>query len=115
MPKPYPPEFRRRALDLVASGRTVVEVAELLGIAQARGPRRAGESMLKWGDGEVHGDFRSPGDASRMSRSPSTHGPNTRTWCAAQADPDQVVTHRPGEMRLGDPEPPGSVDDLREL
>ena len=35
MPKPYPPEFRRRALDLVASGRTVVEVAELLGIAQS--------------------------------------------------------------------------------
>ena len=35
MPKPYPPEFRRRAMDLVASGRTVVEVAELLGIAQS--------------------------------------------------------------------------------
>lgn len=27
MPKPYPPEFRRRARELVASGRTVVEVA----------------------------------------------------------------------------------------
>jgi transposase-like protein len=35
MPKPYPPEFRRKALDLVASGRTVVEVVELLGIAES--------------------------------------------------------------------------------
>jgi putative transposase len=35
MPKPYPPEFRRKALDLVGSGRTVVEVAELLGIAES--------------------------------------------------------------------------------
>ena len=35
MPKPYPPEFRRKALDLVASGRAVVEVAELLGIAES--------------------------------------------------------------------------------
>lgn len=31
MPEPYPPEFRRRALDLVASGRTVREVAASLG------------------------------------------------------------------------------------
>jgi transposase-like protein len=45
MPKPYSPEFRRRALDLVASGRAVVEVAELLGIAQSclvRTPARGG-------------------------------------------------------------------------
>jgi transposase-like protein len=35
MAKPYPPEFRRKALDLVASGRTVVEVAELPGIAES--------------------------------------------------------------------------------
>ena len=35
MPKPYPPEFRRRALDLIASGRTVREVAASLGIAES--------------------------------------------------------------------------------
>jgi putative transposase len=35
MPRPYPPEFRQRALDLVRSGRSVAEVAELLGIAQS--------------------------------------------------------------------------------
>lgn len=34
MPKPYPPEFRR-ALDLVASGRTVRDVAASLGIAES--------------------------------------------------------------------------------
>ncbi len=28
VPKPYPPEFRRRALDLVASGGAVRDVAE---------------------------------------------------------------------------------------
>ena len=34
MPKPYPPEFRRKAIP-VASGRSVVEVADLLGIAES--------------------------------------------------------------------------------
>jgi transposase len=31
--KGYPPEFRRRALDLIASGRKVVDVARDLGIS----------------------------------------------------------------------------------
>lgn len=35
MPKPYPPEFRRRALDLVAGGRTVRDVAASLGVAES--------------------------------------------------------------------------------
>lgn len=35
MPKPYPSEFRRRVLDLVESGRSVREVAALLGIAES--------------------------------------------------------------------------------
>jgi transposase-like protein len=30
--RPYPPEFRRRALDLVESGRTVRDVAASLGL-----------------------------------------------------------------------------------
>ncbi|MEH0420764.1 transposase [Streptomyces sp. B21-083] len=33
MPHGCPPEFRRKVLDLVASGRTVAEVARLLGIS----------------------------------------------------------------------------------
>jgi putative transposase len=35
MPRPYPPEFRRRALDLVESGRTIRDVASSLGIAES--------------------------------------------------------------------------------
>lgn len=35
MPKPYPPEFRRRALDLLESGRSVRDVAGSLGIAES--------------------------------------------------------------------------------
>jgi putative transposase len=35
MLRPYPPEFRQRALDLVRSGRPVPEVAMLLGIAES--------------------------------------------------------------------------------
>lgn len=35
MPKPYPPEFRRRALDLLASGRSVRDVAASLSIAES--------------------------------------------------------------------------------
>lgn len=35
MPRPYPSEFRERALELVRLGRTVVDVAATLGIAQS--------------------------------------------------------------------------------
>lgn len=35
MPKPYPPQFRRAALDLLASGRAVRDVAASLGIAES--------------------------------------------------------------------------------
>ena len=35
MPRPFLQEFRQRALELVRSGRSVVEVAVLLGIAQS--------------------------------------------------------------------------------
>ncbi len=36
----YPPEFRRKVLDLVASGRPIAEVAEVLGISA--------ESVYTW-------------------------------------------------------------------
>jgi transposase-like protein len=35
MPAPKPPEFRRRALDLVESGEPVVQVARNLGISES--------------------------------------------------------------------------------
>ena len=36
MPKGYPPEFRRRVIDLVEAGRRVAEVAADLGISDQR-------------------------------------------------------------------------------
>ena len=33
MPKPYPPEFRRKVLDLLAAGRSVASLAEDLGVS----------------------------------------------------------------------------------
>lgn len=35
MPTSYPPEFRRKVLNLLAAGRSVTEVAEALGISGA--------------------------------------------------------------------------------
>ena len=40
MPRPYPPEFPRRALDLAGSGRTIRDVALSLGIA--------GSCLYRW-------------------------------------------------------------------
>lgn len=34
MPRSYPPDFRRRVLDLVASGRKLAVMAQLLGISE---------------------------------------------------------------------------------
>ncbi|MFH8470631.1 helix-turn-helix domain-containing protein [Streptomyces sp. NPDC017991] len=33
VPRSYPPEFRRKVPDLVASGRRIAEVAQILGIS----------------------------------------------------------------------------------
>jgi transposase-like protein len=33
VPRSYPPEFRRRVLDLVEAGRPIAQVAEMLGIS----------------------------------------------------------------------------------
>jgi len=34
MPKSYPPEFRRKVLDLLDAGRKVVEVVAVLGVSE---------------------------------------------------------------------------------
>jgi transposase-like protein len=46
MPRPYPPEFRQRAPDLVHSGRSVVKVAQLLGIAESCLYRRTKQDLI---------------------------------------------------------------------
>lgn len=55
MPRPYPLEFRQRALDLVRSGRPVAEVAELLGIDHPRGPRKPVHLLGFYLQGEERG------------------------------------------------------------
>jgi transposase-like protein len=90
MPRPYPPEFRQRALDLVRSGRSVPEVAGLLGIAQSclyrwkqqdlidRGsrPRRDGPSpRSSWRHGRGSVTLR------RRTRSSAGQRPRSRRWC----------------------------------
>ena len=53
MPRPYPPEFRQRALDLVRSGRSVAEVAGLLGIAESY--------LYRWKNQDLTGRGLKPG------------------------------------------------------
>jgi putative transposase len=65
VPRPCSPEFRRRALDLVASGRTVRDVAASLGVAESclygwksrdlvdRGPKRGTASTESAAPGEA--------------------------------------------------------------
>jgi transposase-like protein len=59
VPRPYPPEFRRRALDLVASGRTVRDVAASLGVAES--------CLYGWKSREMVDRGLKPGTASNES------------------------------------------------
>ncbi|WP_185028572.1 transposase [Actinomadura coerulea] len=59
VPKPYPPEFRRRALDLLESGRSVRDVAAALGIAESclhRWKRREGGVQRPLRGHAAHGE-----------------------------------------------------------
>lgn len=40
MPQPYPPEFRRKVLDLLAAGRSVASIAVDLGLS--------GQTIYNW-------------------------------------------------------------------
>lgn len=59
MPKPYPPQFRRRALELVESGRTVRDVAASLGIAES--------ALHRWRRRDLVDQGRKPGPSSSES------------------------------------------------
>ncbi len=59
MPKAYPPEFRRRALDLVQAGRSVVQVAADLGISQG--------CLYSWRKQELIDTGRIPGVSSAQA------------------------------------------------
>jgi transposase-like protein len=71
MPRPYSPEFRQRALDLVRSGRPVPEVARLLGIAESCLYRWKRQDLidrgLKPGTGHFHQPAGHPGRGCQQS------------------------------------------------
>ena len=70
MPKPYPPEFRRCALDLLATGRTVRDVASPLGIVQSCLHRWKSQNLIDRG-------LKIPRPARRSSQLRSRHaGPH---------------------------------------
>lgn len=52
MPAAKPPEFRRRALDLVAGGEPVVQVAKNLGISESCLPRWMSPTRIDAGQAE---------------------------------------------------------------
>lgn len=56
MPRSYPPEFRRKVLDLIASGRKVAEVAQLLGISD--------QTIYAWRRQDLIGTGQLPGTIS---------------------------------------------------
>ena len=80
MPRPYPPKFRQRALDLVRSGRSVPEVAGLLGIAES--------CLYRWKRQDLIDRGLEPGTQPGWSpRSWSRHGRRSATWRREQDPP----------------------------
>jgi transposase-like protein len=59
MPRPYPPEFRRRALDLAGSGRSIRDVAASLGIAES--------CLYRWRHRDLAGRGLKPGSTAEES------------------------------------------------
>ncbi|MDV6271005.1 transposase [Rhodococcus globerulus] len=53
MPRRYPPEFRRKVLDLLRSGRTVAEVAAGLGVTE--------QTIYNWRNQELIDTGQKPG------------------------------------------------------
>jgi putative transposase len=79
VPKPYPSEFRRRALDLVASGRTVRDVAATLGIAES--------CLYRWKSQDL---------IDRGLKHPTPEAVESAALCAAQ----QRITELENEVKI---------------
>jgi transposase-like protein len=71
MPRSYPPEFRRRVLDLVASGRKVAEVAQLLGVSD--------QTIYNWRRQHLIDTGQIPGTTSSDQAEPAA----ARRWMAS--------------------------------
>jgi len=70
MPAPTPPEFRRRALDLVAQGEPVAQVARNLGISESCLRRWMGQDAVDAGrkEGLTSGEKRELVELRRKNR-----------------------------------------------
>lgn len=70
MPKPYPAEFRRHALALNPSGRTVVDVAASSGIAESCPYRRKQQDLVDRGlkDGRTRSESAELAKARKRTR-----------------------------------------------
>jgi hypothetical protein len=78
MPKPYPAVFRRKALDLVESGRSVREVAATLGIAESCLHRWRSHDLIAAAAGRHHAgrDHLQPDQSGpHRDRRPTRDGP----------------------------------------
>lgn len=56
MPRPYPPEFRRRVIDLIEAGQSVAEVAEGLDVSD--------QTIYNWWNQHLIDTGRRPGGSS---------------------------------------------------
>ncbi|WP_106981118.1 transposase [Streptomyces fulvoviolaceus] len=83
MPRSYPPEFRRKVLDLVASGRKVAEVARLLGVSD--------QTIYVWRRQHLIDTGQLPGTNQRLVR--ARYGPQTYRRAGAR------VGHPPAGRR----------------
>lgn len=96
MPRPYPTEFRERALELLRSGRTVVETAELLGIDRVHDQR---DRVRERADPESRPRPRALPDraGSAQVRLPRRHG--TRPDGEGQSPLDPTMEASPQRIR----------------
>jgi len=109
MPRSYPPEFRRRVLDLVDSGRKVAEVAKLTGISDADHLCLARRHLIGTGQVPVslptsrpNSPWPASGSPSWRPSWPSTAGPPS---CWARRPLPKAVRSHPRDGWPGSPSP----------
>ena len=85
MPKPYPPEFRRKVLDLLAAGRSVAAVASDLGLSD--------QTIYNWRKQELIDTGRAPG----LSTTEQTELSAARRRIA-ELETELAVTRRANEL-----------------
>ncbi|MDH6437008.1 transposase [Streptomyces sp. SAI-144] len=100
MPRSCPPEFRRKVLDLVESGRKVAEVAQLLGISE--------QTIYMWRRQRLIHPADARRDAPFSSREKMTH--RARRHQIPRTNLRQVLTHRQESQQAGLPQVSGDPE-----